>query len=149
MRSVVQRVSSASVSVAGCQIATIERGLLVLLAVEQQDGPHDMQYMIEKVAGLRIFCDAQGLMNLSVADIGGAVLVVSQFTLMGDVRRGRRPSFTAAAPPVIAEQLYVNFCQALQERGLPVQHGQFQADMQVALVNDGPVTILLDSRKRF
>ncbi len=149
MRAVVQRVSEASVSVDGENIAVIGPGLLVLLGVEQQDGPRDVRYLVEKVIGLRVFADAQGLMNLSVVDRGGAVLVVSQFTLLGDVRRGRRPSFIAAADPELANQLYESFCCELSSSGIDVGQGRFQADMQVALVNDGPVTILLDSRKLF
>jgi D-tyrosyl-tRNA(Tyr) deacylase len=149
MRAVVQRVTQASVSVDGEQIAGIGAGLLVLLGVEQQDGLRDVRYLVDKVAGLRVFSDPQGLMNLSLLEQGGAALVVSQFTLLGDVRRGRRPSFIAAAPPDLAQTLYGNFCQELAGAGIPVEQGRFQADMQVALVNDGPVTILLDSRKLF
>lgn len=149
MRAVVQRVSEASVSVEGEKISAIESGLLVLLGVEQQDGARDVRYLSEKVAGLRIFDDPQGLMNLSVVDCAGAVLVVSQFTLLGDVRRGRRPSFIAAAEPEWANQLYEDFCRELVSLGIEVGQGRFRADMQVALVNDGPVTILLDSRKLF
>lgn len=149
MRAVVQRVSQASVSVDGECVGLISKGLLVLLGVEQQDGPGDGRYLVDKIAGLRIFADPEGLMNLSVVDCGGGVLVVSQFTLLGDVRRGRRPSFTAAADPKIANELYQNFCRDLAAAGIEVEQGRFQADMQVALVNDGPVTILLDSRKAF
>jgi D-tyrosyl-tRNA(Tyr) deacylase len=149
MRAVVQRVTRASVSVDAEQIAGIGAGLLVLLGVEQQDGPRDVRYMVDKVAGLRVFPDPQGLMNLSLLEQGGAALVVSQFTLLGDVRRGRRPSFIAAAAPELALILYENFCQELAMAGITVEQGRFQADMQVALVNDGPVTILLDSRKLF
>jgi D-aminoacyl-tRNA deacylase len=149
MRAVVQRVTQASVSVDGEQIAAIGAGLLVLLGVEQQDGLRDVRYLVDKVAGLRVFSDPQGLMNLSLLEHGGAALVVSQFTLLGDVRRGRRPSFIAAAAPELAQGLYGNFCQELAGAGITVEQGRFQADMQVALVNDGPVTILLDSRKLF
>ncbi len=149
MRAVVQRVTEASVTVDGERISAIGPGLLVLLGVEQGDGPGDVRHLAEKISGLRIFADAQGLMNLSVVDCGGEVLVVSQFTLLGDVRRGRRPSFTAAADPETAVHLYESFCEALRRGGIEVGKGRFQADMQVALVNDGPVTILLDSKKLF
>ena len=149
MRAVVQRVSQASVSVEGTCIATISAGVLVLLGVEQHDQAADVKYLVDKIAGLRIFADSQGLMNLSLVESGGEALVVSQFTLLGDVRRGRRPSFTAAAAPELANQLYQDFCRQLAERGMRVEQGRFQADMQVALVNDGPVTILIDSRKTF
>ncbi|MCA9129597.1 MAG: D-tyrosyl-tRNA(Tyr) deacylase [Planctomycetales bacterium] len=149
MRAVVQRVSSASVHVNGQIVAEIARGLLVLLGVESLDGQTDVKYIADKLAGLRVFDDEQGNMNLSVQQVGGAVLVVSQFTLLGDVRRGKRPSFTAAMEPDQANELYQQCCQRIEQLGLPVQRGQFRADMQVGLVNDGPVTILLDSRKTF
>lgn len=147
MRSVVQRVSRASVTVENHVVGEIQAGLLVLLGVEAGDGPSDLSYTSSKIAGLRIFADEDGLMNRSVLDQDGEVLVVSQFTLLGDVRKGRRPSFLAAAPPEVANQMYQQLCQQLRQLGLRVQTGQFQADMQVELVNDGPVTILLDSRK--
>lgn len=127
----------------------IERGLLVLLGVEQNDGPADVQYVATKIRDLRIFPDDAGKMNLSVLDRQGAVLVVSQFTLSGDARNGRRPSFASAAPPQIARALYEDVVRELKASGLRVETGEFQAMMQVALVNDGPVTILLDSRKTF
>ena len=127
----------------------IERGLLVLLGVEQNDGPADVQYIATKIRDLRIFPDDAGKMNLSVLDRQGAVLVVSQFTLSGDARNGRRPSFASAAPPQIARALYEDVVRELKASGLRVETGEFQAMMQVALVNDGPVTILLDSRKTF
>ncbi len=149
MRCVVQRVSQASVSVEQEQVGAIDRGLLVLLGVEQGDEQRDAKYLADKTAGLRIFCDDQGLMNRSVLDDGGGILVVSQFTLLGDVRRGKRPSFIAAAAPERADELYQHYCELLVQLGVFVQRGRFQADMQVALVNDGPVTILLDSRKLF
>jgi D-tyrosyl-tRNA(Tyr) deacylase len=149
VRAIIQRVTQASVSVEGQDVARIERGLLVLLGVEQGDTSGDADYLAEKTAGLRIFPDAAGLMNLSVIDCAGAALVVSQFTLLGDVRRGRRPSFTAAAQPDEANRLYEYYCRQLRSAGMEVGQGVFQADMQVALVNDGPVTILLDSRKTF
>ena len=149
MRIVIQRVLEASVSVEGQRIAAIEQGLLVLLGVEQGDTESDARYLADKTSGLRIFPDDGGLMNRSVIDCGGAVLVVSQFTLLGDVRRGRRPSFTTAAQPAEANQLYESYCQRLMATGIEVGQGRFQADMQVMLVNDGPVTLLLDSRKAF
>jgi len=124
-------------------------GLLVLLGVEQGDGPGDVHYIASKTRDLRIFADDAGKMNLSVLDRQGAVLVVSQFTLSGDVRNGRRPSFASAAPPQIARALYEEVVRELKTSGLRVETGEFQAMMQVSLVNDGPVTILLDSRKTF
>ncbi|HZZ72660.1 MAG TPA: D-aminoacyl-tRNA deacylase [Pirellulales bacterium] len=149
MRAVLQRVTQASVSVAGQVVGQIGRGLLVLLGVEQADTQADLDHLVEKTAGLRIFEDAAGKMNLALAEVGGAVLVVSQFTLLGDCRRGRRPSFDAAAPPELAELLYEQFVAALRAKGLPVATGQFRAMMQVELINDGPVTLLLDSRRGF
>ncbi len=149
MRAIIQRVTQASVSVDGQVVSRIERGLLVLLGVEQGDAQRDADYLAEKTAGLRIFPDDAGLMNLSVVDCTGAVLVVSQFTLLGDVRRGRRPSFISAAQPAEANGLYEYYCQQLRTAGIEVGQGRFQADMQVALINDGPVTIMLDSRKAF
>ena len=149
MRAVVQRVSSARVTVDDRLIGEIGAGLLILLGVEQGDGPADVQYIASKVRDLRIFPDAAGKMNLSVLDRRGGLLVVSQFTLSGDARNGRRPSFAGAAPPQIARALYEDVVRELQTTGLSVATGEFQAMMQVALVNDGPVTILLDSRKTF
>ena len=148
MRAVLQRVSSADVVVDAARIAAIGRGLLVLVGVEQGDGPADVEYVAGKIRELRCFPDADDRMNLSVADIGGSVLVVSQFTLCGDTRKGRRPSFDAAAPPAEARLLYEDVVRSLREAGLIVETGQFQATMAVGLVNDGPVTFLLDSRKR-
>jgi D-aminoacyl-tRNA deacylase len=145
----VQRVTSASVTVGDRVTGAIDTGLLVLLGVEQGDGPTDRQYITAKIRDLRIFPDADGKMNRSVLDIGGSVLVVSQFTLSGDARNGRRPSFASAAPPQIARDLYQDVVRELKTGGLRVETGEFQAMMQVALVNDGPVTILLDSRKTF
>jgi D-aminoacyl-tRNA deacylase len=149
MRAVVQRVSRASVTVDGKITGQIERGLLVLLGVGQEDRPEAAAYLAEKIAGLRVFEDSESKMNLSVADVGGAVLAVSQFTLYGDVRRGKRPSFDAAARPEEAKRLYEFFCGRLRALGLRCETGVFQAMMQVELVNDGPVTILLDSEKNF
>ena len=149
MRAVVQRVSSAHVHVDGKEIGAIERGLLVFLGVTHGDTEADARYLAEKIAGLRIFEDADEKMNLSVQDVGGAVLSVSQFTLYGDCRRGRRPSFTEAARPEQGEALYEAFNAALRDQGLAVATGQFQAHMEVGLVNDGPVTMLLDSQKQF
>jgi D-tyrosyl-tRNA(Tyr) deacylase len=149
MRAVVQRVTSARVTVDDRVTGEIGSGLLVLLGVEQNDGPADIQYITSKIRDLRIFSDDAGKMNLSVLDRQGAVLVVSQFTLSGDARNGRRPSFASAAPPQIARALYEDVVRELKTSGLRVETGEFQAMMQVALVNDGPVTILLDSRKTF
>ena len=149
MRAVVQRVSSAKVTVGERVTGEIGRGLLVLLGVEQNDGPADVQYISSKIRDLRIFADDNEKMNLSVLDTKGGVLVVSQFTLSGDARNGRRPSFASAAPPQIARDLYEEVVRELIASGLRVATGEFQAMMQVALVNDGPVTILLDSRKTF
>jgi D-tyrosyl-tRNA(Tyr) deacylase len=149
VRAVVQRVSRARVEIDGRQVAGIGAGLLVLLAVGQQDGEEDVEYMARKLAGLRIFEDAEGKMNLSVAEVDGAVLLVSQFTLYGDCRRGRRPSFTRAAAPEVAVPLYRRVAEKLRQTGLEVATGRFQEMMQVELVNDGPVTVLLDSEKAF
>ena len=149
MRAVVQRVSSATVTVGERVTGEIGRGLLVLLGVEQNDGPVDVEYISAKIRDLRIFADDHEKMNLSVLDTKGSVLVVSQFTLSGDARNGRRPSFATAAPPQIARALYEEVVRELTASGLRVATGEFQAMMQVALVNDGPVTILLDSRKTF
>jgi D-tyrosyl-tRNA(Tyr) deacylase len=149
MRAVLQRVIRASVTVEGQMIGQIGRGLVVLLGVEQEDTDADAHQLADKTIQLRIFDDADGKMNLALAEIGGAVLVVSQFTLLGDCRKGRRPSFIQAAPPALAERLYETFVAAIGVRGIPVATGKFRAMMQVELVNDGPVTILLDSRKSF
>ncbi|BCR03504.1 D-aminoacyl-tRNA deacylase [Desulfuromonas versatilis] len=149
MRAVLQRVSSARVEVAGKVVGEIGRGLLVLLGVEEGDGEADIRYLAEKTAQLRIFEDQAGKMNLSVEEIGGELLVVSQFTLLADCRKGRRPGFSRAAVPALADEHYVKFVEILRGRGLSVATGQFQASMDVHLVNEGPVTILLDSRKGF
>jgi len=149
MRAVVQRVSRASVKVNGEFTGQISEGLLVLLGVAQEDVESDADYLATKVAGLRIFEDQEGKMNRSVVEIGGAVLAVSQFTLFGDVRRGKRPSFDAAARPERAQALYDYFVACLRALGLPCETGRFQEMMEVELVNQGPVTILLDSKKLF
>jgi D-tyrosyl-tRNA(Tyr) deacylase len=149
MRAVLQRVSSANVNVNGDSLSQIERGWLVLLGVGQQDNPEDARYLAEKTAQIRAFTDENAKMNLSVVDIKGSVLVVSQFTLYADCRKGRRPGFSSAAPPDQAERLYHTFVEHLRGHGLDVKTGQFQAHMEVSLVNDGPVTLLLDSHKAF
>ena len=149
MRAVVQRVSRAKVTVNGEITGEIGVGLLVLLGVGASDTRSEADYLCEKMIGLRIFEDAGGKMNLSVSDVGGALLVVSQFTLYGDVRRGKRPSFDAAGPPQMARELYEYFVERVRAAGLRCETGQFQEMMQVELVNKGPVTILLDSAKTF
>ncbi|HET6436480.1 MAG TPA: D-aminoacyl-tRNA deacylase [Anaeromyxobacter sp.] len=149
MRAVVERVSRAEVRVGGVVTGAVGRGLLVLVGVARGDGPQDARALAEKLAGLRIFEDPEGKMNLSVAEVGGGLLVVSQFTLLGDARKGNRPSFTEAAPPEEANALYQSVCQLLRDKALPVAEGVFRAHMEVDLVNDGPVTILLDTRKLF
>jgi D-tyrosyl-tRNA(Tyr) deacylase len=147
MRAVVQRVSQASVTVAGQVVGAIDHGLLILLGVGQGDTEAAADYLTEKIAHLRIFDDATGKMNLSLLDVQGSALVVSQFTLYGDARRGRRPSFSDAAPPAEGDRLYQYFCERLAAFAVPVARGVFQASMSVALVNEGPVTLLLDSQK--
>src|SRR3954471_2934169 len=149
MRAVVQRVSRASVTVDGRIVGKSERGLLVLLGVTHADTEAAADYLAEKISGLRIFEDDVGKMNLSVVDVGGAILAVSQFTLYGDVRKGKRPSFDDAARPEQARKLYEHFVERIRALGLGCETGVFQAMMQVELVNDGPVTILLDSEKAF
>ena len=149
MRAVIQKVSQSSVTVQGEVTGQIEQGLLVLLGVTHDDTQQDARYLAEKIANLRIFEDGADKLNLSVKDVGGAVLSVSPFTLYGDCRKGRRPSFTEAARPEQATVLYEQFNCFLEAEGVTVQTGRFQTHMEVALVNDGPVTILLDSRKNF
>ena len=149
MRAVLQRVSHAEVTVDGEQVAAIGRGYLVLLGVTHGDDDTDARYIADKIASLRLFEDEAGKINLGITDIGGEVLVVSQFTLYANCRTGRRPSFTDAAPSEMADRLYQRVAEMLRAAGLPVQTGVFGAHMRVALVNDGPVTILLDSRKAF
>jgi D-tyrosyl-tRNA(Tyr) deacylase len=149
MRAVVQRVSRAKVTIKDWTTGEIGLGLLVLLAVGQEDTESDAAYLAEKISGLRIFEDEQGKMNRSVQDVGGSVLAVSQFTLYGDARRGKRPSFAAAAPSQHARRLYEFFVERIRAAGLPCETGRFQEMMQVELVNEGPVTLLLDSAKAF
>lgn len=149
MRGVVQRVKRAKVTVDNEITGSIDRGILLLLSVEDNDDEKDLEYMCDKVVNLRIFEDEDDKMNRSLLDVGGSILVVSQFTLHGDVRKGRRPSFIAAARPDKAIPLYEKFIQKMKDRGLKTSSGKFGADMQVELVNDGPVTILLDSKKIF
>lgn len=149
MRAVVQRVVFADVTVAGNTTGVIDQGLMVLLGVGEGDDEKDAEYMAEKVCGLRIFEDADDKMNLSVQDVGGDILAVSQFTLYGDVRKGKRPSFSTAARPEEANRLYRCFIDCCKSRGVRVEEGIFQADMLVKIHNDGPVTILLDSQKTF
>ena len=149
MRAVVQRVSSASVTVDQQVVGRIDRGFLVLLGVQVNDAEIDLSYIVEKVSGLRVFADEAGRMNVDLRAAGGSLLVVSQFTLAGDCRKGRRPSWDEAARPDEARAWYERAIDAWRARGFVVETGIFQADMQVALVNDGPVTLLLDSRKQF
>ncbi|MCS7220728.1 MAG: D-aminoacyl-tRNA deacylase [Anaerolineae bacterium] len=148
MRAVVQRVSEASVIVAGEVISAIGRGLLIFLGVTHSDGEEEAAYLARKIAGLRVFEDAEGKMNLSLADVGGQALVVSQFTLYADARKGRRPSFTDAARPEQAEPLIERFVAYLRNEGIPTQTGRFQAHMGVRLCNDGPVTLILDTAQK-
>jgi D-tyrosyl-tRNA(Tyr) deacylase len=148
MRSVIQRVSSATVEVDGQVVSRIGRGLLVYLGVGRSDSDSDVEFMAEKLVNLRIFADDEGKMNRSVLDITGQVLLVSNFTLQGDCRKGRRPGFDGAAEPAIAEQLYDKTAQLIAEKGLKVAKGVFGANMQVASINDGPVTFILDSSTR-
>lgn len=149
MRAVVQRVSRARVTVGGDVVGSIGRGLLVLLGVAQDDTVPDAEYLADKICGLRVFEDANGKMNLAVAEIDGAILAVSQFTLYGDVRRGKRPSFDAAARPERARELYNHFVEKVRAFGIPCETGRFQEMMSVELINEGPVTIMVDSRRLF
>ena len=149
MRAVVQRVTDADVTVENKITGTAGKGFEVLLGVEDGDTEKDADYIVDKVTGLRVFEDAEGKMNLSIMDIGGEILSISQFTLLGDVRKGKRPSFTKAAKPEEARKLYAYFNDKVREKNVPVGEGIFQADMLVRIYNDGPVTILLDSRKLF
>jgi D-aminoacyl-tRNA deacylase len=147
MKAVLQRVTRATVEADGEVVGRIGAGLLVLLGVAKDDGEHDLLYIVEKVQTLRIFADREGKMNLSLSDVGGALLVVSQFTLLGDTTKGLRPGFDLAAPPAEARALYNQAVDRLQAAGVTVETGRFGAQMQVELVNDGPVTFLLDSRR--
>jgi D-tyrosyl-tRNA(Tyr) deacylase len=149
MRAVVQRVRSASVTTDGAIVGRIGPGLLVFVGVGQDDGPEDVQYISSKIRELRIFPDDHGRMNRSIVEIAGSVLLVSQFTLQADCRKGRRPSLDRAAPPALAKVLYSDVVRSLADAGLDVATGIFQADMDVELINDGPVTMLLDSRRAF
>lgn len=148
MRAVVQRVTKADVTVDGAVCGAIGKGLLVLLGVEDGDGPEDLAFIVKKVLNLRVFDDAEGVMNLSVLDTGGEILAVSQFTLLGNCRKGNRPSYVKAARPEEANRLYQEFTAACREAGVSVAEGIFQAEMLVSLCNDGPVTILMDSRDK-
>jgi len=149
MKTVIQRVSSASVTIHGTLRSEIGPGFLILLGIGHEDGQEDIDYLVKKIAGLRVFDDEDGVMNRSILDAGGEILVVSQFTLMASTRKGNRPSYVHAAPHEIAILLYEKFCRDLSEAiGKPVGTGEFGADMQVALVNDGPVTICMDSKNR-
>lgn len=149
MRAVVQRVTDADVSVGGELTGSIQKGIVVLLGVEEGDSEKDADYMIDKITGLRIFDDDEGKMNLSLLDVAGELLAVSQFTLLGDVRKGKRPSFIKAARPQEAKSLYEYFAEGVRRKGIKVGEGIFQAEMLVRINNDGPVTILLDSNKLF
>ncbi len=149
MRAVIQRVSGARVVIDGTEYSRIGAGLLVLVGVEKEDGPEDAQMLARRIVELRIFEDGAGKMNRSVAEAGGQILAVSQFTLLGDCRKGRRPSFDPAAPPDLARTLYQRFVNEIDALGIPVSTGVFQAMMDVELTNQGPVTFILDSRKRF
>jgi len=149
MRAVVQRVSQASVEVDGQKVSVIGRGFLVLLGAAKGDGATDVDYMIRKISSLRIFANEQGKMSRSLVDVEGEVLLVPQFTLFGDARKGTRPSFFGAADASTGKQLYLEVLEGLQQQGIPVCGGRFQEMMEVKLINDGPVTILLDSRKQF
>jgi D-tyrosyl-tRNA(Tyr) deacylase len=149
MRAVVQRVSEGKVKVEGNIVGQIGRGFVVLLGVGTEDGKGDAEHMAEKICNLRVFEDEEGKMNLSLNDVGGELLVISQFTLYGDCRKGRRPSFVEAAPPKEADELYRYFVELCRTKGIRTETGVFQAHMEVELTNDGPVTLLLDSKKNF
>ena len=148
MKAVIQRVLSASASVDGKEVGSINQGFLILLGVAKEDTSRDLEYLITKTVGLRIFKDEHANMNLSIEDVGGEALVVSQFTLCADTNKGQRPSFINAAPSEIADNMYQQYCKKLRKENISVQTGQFGAMMEVGLVNDGPVTIVLNSRER-
>ena len=148
MRTVVQRVNRAQVSIDGTITGSIAAGLVVFVGIRAEDSKKDLQWLAEKIVHLRIFEDDSGKMNNSLTDIEGEMLIISQFTLYGDCRKGRRPGFSSAAPPQIAEPLYQQFILEVKEKGIKVATGTFQADMQIELINDGPVTLLLDSEKK-
>ncbi len=145
MRAVIQRVDRASVTIAGTRVAAIGKGILALMAIAPEDRPEDLEWMAKKIVELRIFDDEVGLLNRSLLDVGGELLLVSQFTLYGDCRKGRRPSYSHAAPPAPAQQLYADFIEACRRYVPGVQSGQFQASMDVELVNSGPVTLIIDT----
>ena len=149
MRLVIQRVLNSSVTVDGNEVGKIGPGFMVLCGVEDGDTQEDVKYCVDKTVNLRIFEDDAGKMNRSILDVGGEILAISQFTLAGDARHGRRPSFSAAARPDVAVPMYEAYCSGLREKGIHVETGIFQADMKVSLINDGPVTMLLDSRRTF
>ena len=149
MRAVVQRVTSASVTVEGETVGAVGPGLMVLIGVSKEDTDKDLKYIVDKVQNLRVFDDENGVMNRSILDVGGSILAVSQFTLYGDARGGRRPSYIRAAKPEEANALYEKLVAAWREKGIPVETGRFRTEMRVSLTNDGPVTILLDSEKQF
>lgn len=148
MKAVIQRVCKASVSVDHKIIGSIDRGLMVLLGVDREDNESDLDYLVKKITGMRIFEDDQEKMNLALADVGGSLLVISQFTLLASTKKGNRPSFTQAGPPEMSNALYEQFIARCRALGFKVEHGQFGAHMEVSLVNDGPVTIVIDSRDR-
>ncbi len=149
MRAVIQRVEEAAVKVEGATVGEISKGLLVLLAVEANDGLQDLAFLKKKILNLRVFEDEQGKMNLSLRDAGGSVLMVSQFTLYGDSRKGNRPSYSRAAPPTRAKEIYDELIKQLRQEGVTVEAGKFQAMMKVALINDGPVTLIVDSNRQY
>lgn len=149
MRAVIQRVSKASVQVSTKEIGTISHGLVVFLGIHRDDSPETISWMADKVINLRIFADGEGKMNRSLADIGAEMLIVSQFTLYGDCRKGRRPGYSNAAPPALAKPLYNEFIDQVKRHGIKTAAGKFQSMMQVSLINDGPVTLLVDSAGRF
>jgi D-aminoacyl-tRNA deacylase len=149
MRAVVQRVSRAQVSVGGELVARIERGLCVFVGVAREDSDEDARTLADKIVGLRVFEDDAGRMNVSLAEIAGAILAISQFTLLGDVRKGKRPSFSTALEPVAARALFERFCELCRRGGVPVEQGRFREHMLVELTNDGPVTILIDTKRTF